>query len=367
MQGMQPENQIGSIAVGGPAPVTITLPDGKTREYPGPVSGAEIAASIGPGLAKAAVLMKIDGELKDLATTVSRNARIAIVTRDQPEALETLRHDAAHVLAEAAKELYPDVQVTFGPATETGFYYDFARPQPFTPEDLEKIEARMHEIVKRDEAISRAVWSRDDAVAYFKSIGENYKAEWIGEIPKDEEISVYRQGGFTDLCVGPHLPSTGRLGQAFKLTKVAGAYWRGDARNAQLQRVYGTAWGSEKELAQYLTQLEEAEKRDHRRLGKELDLFHQQEEAVGSVFWHPKGWRIWRTIETYLRDRLERAGYVEVRTPQLIDRSLWEASGHWEKFRENMFIAQSADERILAVKPMNCPGHIQIFRQGLRS
>jgi threonyl-tRNA synthetase len=367
MQGMQPENQIGSIAVGGPAPVTITLPDGKTREYPGPVSGAEIAASIGPGLAKAAVLMKIDGELKDLATTVSRNARIAIVTRDQPEALETLRHDAAHVLAEAAKELYPDVQVTFGPATETGFYYDFARPQPFTPEDLEKIEARMHEIVKRDEAISRAVWSRDDAVAYFKSIGENYKAEWIGEIPKDEEISVYRQGGFTDLCVGPHLPSTGRLGQAFKLTKVAGAYWRGDANNAQLQRVYGTAWGSEKELAQYLTMLEEAEKRDHRRLGKELDLFHQQEEAVGSVFWHPKGWRIWRTIETYLRDRLERAGYVEVRTPQLIDRSLWEASGHWEKFRENMFIAQSADERILAVKPMNCPGHIQIFRQGLRS
>jgi threonyl-tRNA synthetase len=331
------------------------------------VSGAEIAASIGPGLAKAAVLMKIDGELKDLATIVARDARIAIVTRDQPEALETLRHDAAHVLAEAAKELYPDVQVTFGPSTETGFYYDFARAQPFTPEDLEKIEARMHEIVKRDETISRAVWSRDEAVAYFKSIGENYKAEWIGEIPASEEISVYTHGGFTDLCVGPHLPSTGRLGQAFKLTKVAGAYWRGDARNAQLQRVYGTAWGSEKELAQYLTQIEEAEKRDHRRLGKELDLFHQQEEAVGSVFWHPNGWRLWRTIETYLRHRLEHAGYVEVRTPQLIDRSLWEASGHWEKFRENMFIAQSADERVLAVKPMNCPGHIQIFRQGLRS
>jgi threonyl-tRNA synthetase len=367
MQGMKPASQIGSTAAGGPAPVTITLPDGKTRQYPGPVSGAEIAASIGPGLAKAAVLMKIDGELKDLATIVSRDARIAIVTRDQPEALETLRHDAAHVLAEAAKELYPDVQVTFGPSTETGFYYDFARSQPFTPEDLEKIEARMHEIVKRDEAISRAVWSRDEAVAYFKSIGEIYKAEWIGEIPATEEISVYTHGGFTDLCVGPHLPSTGRLGQAFKLTKVAGAYWRGDARNAQLQRVYGTAWGSEKELAQYLTQIEEAEKRDHRRLGKELDLFHQQEEAVGSVFWHPKGWRLWRTIETYLRHRLEHAGYVEVRTPQLIDRSLWEASGHWEKFRENMFIAQSADERVLAVKPMNCPGHIQIFRQGLRS
>ncbi|MDB5407299.1 MAG: threonine--tRNA ligase [Rhodospirillales bacterium] len=364
---MQPENQFGSSAASGAAPVTITLPDGKTREYPGPVTGAEIAASIGPGLAKAAVLMKIDGELKDLATPVARDARVAIVTRDQPEALETLRHDAAHVLAEAAKELYPDVQVTFGPSTETGFYYDFARDQPFTPEDLEKIEARMHEIVKRDETISRAVWSRDEAVAYFKSIGENYKAEWIGEIPKDEEISVYRQGGFTDLCVGPHLPSTGRLGQAFKLTKVAGAYWRGDARNAQLQRVYGTAWGSEKDLAQYLTMLEEAEKRDHRRLGKELDLFHQQEEAVGSVFWHPKGWRLWLTIENYLRGRLERAGYVEVKTPQLLDRSLWEASGHWEKFRDAMFVAQSADERILAVKPMSCPGHVQIFRQGLKS
>jgi threonyl-tRNA synthetase len=364
---MQPENQIGSAAAGGPAPVTITLPDGKTRTYPGPVTGAEIAASIGPGLAKAAVLMRIDGELKDLATVVARDARVAIVTRDQPEALETLRHDAAHVMAEAAKELYPDVQVTFGPATENGFYYDFARAQPFTPEDLEKIEARMREIVKRDEPISREVWSRDDAVAYFKSIGENYKAEWIGEIPADEEISVYKQGGFTDLCVGPHLPSTGRLGQAFKLTKVAGAYWRGDARNAQLQRVYGTAWATDKDLAQYLTMLEEAEKRDHRRLGRELDLFHQQEEAIGSVFWHPKGWRLWRIIENYLRGRLERAGYVEVKTPQLLDRSLWEASGHWEKFRDNMFIAQSADERVLAVKPMNCPGHVQIFRQGLKS
>jgi threonyl-tRNA synthetase len=364
---MQPENQIGSPAAGEPAPVTITLPDGKTRSYPGPVTGAEIAASIGPGLAKAAVLMRIDGELKDLATLATRDAKVAIVTRDQPEALETLRHDAAHVLAEAAKELYPDVQVTFGPATETGFYYDFARAQPFTPEDLEKIEARMREIVKRDEAISRAVWSRDDAVAYFKSIGESYKAEWIGEIPADEEISVYTHGGFTDLCVGPHLPSTGRLGQAFKLTKVAGAYWRGDARNAQLQRVYGTAWGNDKDLAQYLTMLDEAEKRDHRRLGRELDLFHQQEEAVGSVFWHPKGWRLWLTIESYLRARLEHAGYVEVKTPQLLDRSLWEASGHWEKFRDAMFIAQSAEERILAVKPMSCPGHVQIFRQGLRS
>ena len=347
--------------------VTITLPDGKTRAYPGPVTGSEIAASIGPGLAKAAIVMRVDGALKDLSATVASDARIAIVTRDSPEALEVLRHDAAHVLAEAAKELYPDVQVTFGPATETGFYYDFARPTPFTPEDLEKLEARMREIVKRDEPITREVWSRDEAVTFFKSIGEAYKAEWISEIPAEEEISIYKQGKFVDLCVGPHLPSTGKLGQAFKLTKVAGAYWRGDARNAQLQRVYGTAWANEKDLERYLTLLEEAEKRDHRRLGRELDLFHQQEEAVGSVFWHPKGWTLWRIIENYLRHRLGHEGYQEVKTPQLLDRALWEASGHWEKFRENMFIAQSADEKMLALKPMNCPGHVQIFRQGLKS
>src|SRR6266849_1623300 len=348
-------------------PVTITLPDGATRTYAAPVSGAEIAASIGPGLAKAAVVMRVDGVLKDLTAPIERDAKIAIVTRDSAEALELLRHDAAHVLAEAAKELYPDVQVTFGPATETGFYYDFARDAPFTPDDLAKLEARMHEIVQRDEAITREVWSRDQAVAFFKSIGEKYKAEWIGEIPPDEAITIYKQGRFVDLCVGPHLPSTGKLGQAFKLMKVAGAYWRGDAENAQLQRVYGTAWASDKDLARYLTVLEEAEKRDHRRLGRELDLFHQQEEAVGSVFWHPKGWTLWRVIENYLRARLEAGGYVEVKTPQLLDRALWEASGHWEKFRENMFIAQSADERVLALKPMNCPGHVQIFRQGLKS
>jgi threonyl-tRNA synthetase len=347
--------------------VTITLPDGATRSYPGPVTGAEIAASIGPGLAKAAIVMRVDGELKDLSAPIESDARIAIITRDSPEALEVLRHDAAHVLAEAAKELYPDVQVTFGPATETGFYYDFARDEPFTPDDLAKLEARMREIVQRDETITREVWSRDDAVAFFKSIGEKYKAEWIGEIPPEEPITIYKQGRFVDLCVGPHLPSTGKLGQAFKLMKVAGAYWRGDARNAQLQRVYGTAWASDKDLARYLTVLEEAEKRDHRRLGRELDLFHQQEEAVGSVFWHPKGWTLWRTIENYLRARLEHGGYVEVKTPQLLDRALWEASGHWEKFRENMFIAQSADEKVLALKPMNCPGHVQIFRQGLKS
>ena len=270
-------------------------------------------------------------------------------------------------MAEAVKELYPETQVTFGPATETGFYYDFARAEPFTPEDLEKIEARMHEIVGRDEKISREVWDRDAAAEFFRSIGESYKAEYIGEIPQGEEISLYRQGDFVDLCVGPHLPSTGCLGQAFKLMSVAGAYWRGDPKNAQLQRIYGTAWASNKELEQYLFRLEEAERRDHRRLGRELDLFHIGEEAVGSVFWHPKGWTLFRIIENYLRMRLDAAGYLEVKGPQLLDRSLWEASGHWENFRENMFIAESRDERVLAIKPMNCPGHVLIFRDRLRS
>jgi threonyl-tRNA synthetase len=348
-------------------PVAVTLPDGSVRKFPGPVSGAELAKSIGPGLAKAALALKVNGSAKDLAAVIDRDAKVAIVTRTSPEALELLRHDAAHVMAEAAKELFPDVQVTFGPATETGFYYDFARDHPFTPEDLAKLEQRMHEIVDRDESITREVWSRDDAVRFFRSIGEKYKAEWIQEIPPDEEISIYRQGKFVDLCTGPHLPSTGKLGHAFKVMKVAGAYWRGDARNQQLQRVYGTAFPEQKQLDAYLHQLEEAEKRDHRRLGRELDLFHQQEEAVGSVFWHPKGWTLWRIMENYLRRRLEKAGYREVKGPQLLDRTLWEASGHWEKIRENMFIAQSADERVLALKPMNCPGHVLIFRQGLKS
>jgi threonyl-tRNA synthetase len=347
--------------------INITLPDGTVKVFPGPVSGEEVAAAIGPRLAKAALAVKIDGAVKDLATTIDRDASLAILTRDAEESLEILRHDAAHALAEAAKELYPDVQVTFGPATETGFYYDFYRETPFTPEDLERLEVRMREIVDRDEKITREVWSRDEAVDFFKKQGERFKAEWIGEIPADEDISVYKQGNFVDLCTGPHLPSTGKLGKAFKLTKVAGAYWRGDPTNPQLQRVYGTAWRDEKELKAYLTMLEEAEKRDHRRLGRELDLFHQQEEAVGSVFWHPKGWTLWRTVENYLRNRLQANGYVEVKTPQLLDRHLWEQSGHWEKFRENMFIAQSADERVLALKPMNCPGHVQIFRTGLRS
>jgi threonyl-tRNA synthetase len=351
----------------GSAPIVVTLPDGKRLEFSGPVTGCEIAAAIGPGLAKAAIAVRVDGRPRDLATVIDRDAAVAIITRDSAEGLEILRHDAAHVMAEAVKELYPDTQVTFGPATETGFYYDFARAEPFTPDDLEKIEARMRDIVRRDEKITREVWERDAAVAFFRDLGESYKAEYIGEIPEGAEISLYRQGDFVDLCVGPHLPSTGCLGQAFKLTNVAGAYWRGDPKNAQLQRVYGTAWASQKELDQYLFQLEEAERRDHRRLGRELDLFHMSEEAVGSIFWHPKGWTLFRVIENYLRMRLDAAGYLEVKGPQLLDRSLWEASGHWEKFRENMFIAESRDEKVLALKPMNCPGHVLIFRNRLRS
>ena len=353
----------------GSSPVAITLPDGSVRQFPGPVTGGELAASIGPGLAKAAVAIKIDGgEPKDLSVSITRDSKIAILTRDAPEAIEIIRHDAAHVMAEAVKELYPETQVTFGPSTDTGFYYDFARPTPFTPDDLVLIEKRMHEIVDRDETITREEMDRDRAVQFFADKGEKYKAEWIHDIPRDEAISLYHQGKFTDLCAGPHLPSTGKLGHAFKLMKVAGAYWRGDAKNAQLQRVYGTAWANEKELKQHLFQLEEAEKRDHRRLGKELDLFHQQEEAVGAVFWHPKGWTLYRIIENYVRDRIEKAGYVEVRTPQLVDRSLWEASGHWEKFRDAMFTIEDKDsDRVLAVKPMNCPCHVQIFRQHLHS
>jgi threonyl-tRNA synthetase len=351
----------------GHAPLGVILPDGKRLEFAGPISGADIAAAIGPGLAKAAIAVRVDGRPRDLATVVDRDAPVAIITREMPEGLEILRHDAAHIMAEAVKELYPDTQVTFGPATETGFYYDFARNEPFTPEDLERIEARMHEIVGRDERITREVWDRDAAIAFFDGIGESYKAEYISEIPEGEEISLYRQGDFVDLCVGPHLPSTGYLGQAFKLMNVAGAYWRGDPRNAQLQRIYGTAWASQKDLDHYLFQLEEAERRDHRRLGRELDLFHIGEEAVGSVFWHPKGWRLFRIIENYLRMRLDAAGYLEVKGPQLLDRSLWEASGHWEKFRENMFIAESRDDKVLALKPMNCPGHVLIFRNRLHS
>ena len=350
-----------------PGPVAVTLPNGRRLRFDAPITGREVASTIGPGLARAAIAIRVDGKPCDLATVIDRDAAVAVIARDTPDGLEILRHDAAHVMAEAVKELYPDTQVTFGPATETGFYYDFARNEPFTPDDLEKIEARMREIVRRDEKITREVWDRDAAIAFFRDIGESYKAEYIGEIPPEEELSLYRQGSFVDLCTGPHLPSTGYLGQAFKLMNVAGAYWRGDSRNAQLQRIYGTAWANQKELDQYLFRLEEAERRDHRRLGRELELFHLQEEAVGSVFWHPKGWTLFRIIENYLRNRLHAAGYQEVKAPQLLDRSLWEASGHWENFRESMFIAETRDKRVLAVKPMNCPGHVLIFRNRLRS
>ena len=346
--------------------VAITLPDGTVKGFDGPVTGLAVAESIGPRLTKDALAVKVDGELRDLARDIPEDAAVEIVTRRAPEALELLRHDAAHVLAEAVQELYPETQVTFGPATEDGFYYDFARAEPFTPEDLERIETRMHEIVDRDEAINREVWDRQEAIRFFADSGEKYKAQHIETLPADETITVYRQGGWQDLCLGPHLPSTGRLGHAFKLLRISGAYWRGDSRNEQLQRVYGTAWRDEKELKAYLTMLEEAEKRDHRRLGREMNLFHLQPEATGSTFWHAKGWTLYRVVEAYMRRRLEAGDYVEVKTPQLIDRTLWEASGHWEKFREHMFIAESED-RTLAVKPMNCPAHVQIFRQGITS
>jgi len=344
----------------------ITLPDGATRAYDAPVTGTTVATDIGKRLAKDALALKVDGVLRDLAHPIDGDSRVEIVTRGHPDALMLLRHDAAHVLAEAVQELYPSAQVTFGPATEDGFYYDFAHDEPFTPEDLEAIEARMHEIVERDEPLTREVWPRDEAVRHFQAIGEKYKAEHIQSLPDGEPISIYRQGDWLDLCLGPHLPSTGRLGHAFKLLRVSGAYWRGDSRNEQLQRIYGTAWETDKQLQAYLTQLEEAAKRDHRRLGRELGLFHQQEEAVGSTFWHPAGWRLWQTIEAYLRRRLGVAGYQEVKTPQLYDRQLWEASGHWEKFHEHMFIAES-EHRTLAVKPMNCPGHVLLYRQGIKS
>ena len=348
--------------------VALTLPDGQVRQYDAAVSGADVAADIGPGLAKAALAIRVNGDLWDLSRDLGDDADIAIVTAKDEDAvvLDLLRHDAAHVLAEAAKELYPDIQVTIGPAISDGFYYDFSRDEPFTPEDLEAMEARMHEIVDRNEEVTREVWDRDAAIELFKSMGEHYKAEIISEIPGDEPITLYRQGEFIDLCRGPHLPSTGKLGHAFKLTKLAGAYWRGDARNEMLQRVYGTAWRNEKELKAYLHRLEEAERRDHRRLGREMDLFHFQEEAAGMAFWHPKGWTLYRTVEAYMRRTLEAAGYVEVKTPQLVDRMLWEASGHWEKFRENMYTSES-EERIFALKPMNCPCHVQIFNQGVKS
>ncbi|MGB0689191.1 MAG: threonine--tRNA ligase [Candidatus Puniceispirillum sp.] len=345
----------------------ITLPDGSVRSFDAPVTPADVAADIGPGLAKAALLATVDGEEWDLTRTVDADVKMALITAKDDAALALLRHDCAHVMAEAVLELYPETQVTIGPAIENGFYYDFHRETAFSEDDLAAIEKRMHEIVDRDEAITRHVWTRDEAVAFYEKNNEPFKVELVAAIPADETVTFYKQGDFIDLCRGPHLPSTGKLGHAFKLMKVAGAYWRGDSDRPMLQRIYGTAWRTEKELNAYLHMLEEAEKRDHRKLGKQLNLFHLQEEATGAVFWDSKGWFIYREIEAYVRRRLEQAGYGEVKTPQLVDRTLWEASGHWDKFRENMFTAQSEDERTLALKPMNCPCHVQIFRQGIKS
>ena len=346
----------------------ITLPDGSIRRFDGPVTGADVAASIGPGLARAALAMELDGALVDLGREIAHDARVVFVTRKDARALELIRHDAAHVLAEAVQSLYPATQVTIGPAIEHGFYYDFARNEPFTPEDFPAIEARMREIVAKGAPFTREVWPRDEAIAFFEARGERFKAELIGDLPQGEPISIYRQGEWLDLCRGPHMRATSDVGGAFKLMRVAGAYWRGDHRNPMLTRIYGTAWRDAGELEAHLRQLEEAERRDHRRIGREMDLFHIQEEATGSIFWHPKGWRLYTVLQDYMRRAQTRGGYDEVRTPQLVDRSLWEASGHWENYREHMFIATVEDEdKSLALKPMNCPCHVQIFRHGLRS
>jgi len=347
--------------------IDLKFPDGHARSFDDGTTGADVAAAISPSLAKKALLAKLDGELLDLKRPLPHGGAIEIVTRDAPEALEVIRHDTAHILAEAVQELFPDTQVTIGPNVEDGFYYDFARAEPFSLDDLASIEARMREIVDRDEAIEREVWDRGEAVAHFRGIGEAYKAEIIESIPGGEPITVYRQGAWKDLCRGPHLPSTRHVGKAFKLTKLAGAYWRGDQRNAQLQRIYGTAWASDADLAAHLKRIEEAEKRDHRKVGAAMDLFHIQEEGRGMVFWHPKGWTLYRTLVDYMRRRLEKAGYAEVKTPQILDRSLWERSGHWEKFHSSMFVCETDEGETLCVKPMNCPGHVQIFNHGQRS
>ena len=346
--------------------IKLTLPDGSIREFVAGITGLEIAKSIAISLAKTALAIRVDGELCDLSRQISSNCQIEIITpKSGGAALEIIRHDCAHLMAEAVKELYPETQVTIGPAIENGFYYDFARAEPFTLEDLAKIEVKMREISNRGEVITREEWQRDEAVSFFEKIGEKYKAEIIASIPEGQIISLYRQGNFIDLCRGPHAPSTSHV-KHFKLMKLAGAYWRGDSKNQMLQRIYGTAWESEDSLKNYLHVLEEAEKRDHRKLGRTLDLFHIQEEATGSVFWHHKGYILYREIENYIRTKIEKASYIEVKTPQLIDRVLWEKSGHWEKFHDNMFIAES-ENRLLAVKPMNCPGHVQIFNQSLKS
>lgn len=354
------------------AEITVRLPDGKTMTLPTPATGGDVAAKIGAGLAKAALAVKLNGQQLDLSRELYEDGDIEIITRKSPEALELIRHDCAHVLAEAVQTLFPGTQVTIGPNIDNGFFYDFARNQPFTPEDFPAIEAKMKEIIARDAKFERVVWPRDKAIAHFKSIGENYKAEIIQDLPEDQTITVYKQGEWQDLCRGPHMPSTGHVGPAFKLMKVAGAYWRGDSNNAMLTRIYGTAWRDQKELDAYLLQIEEAEKRDHRKLGREMDLFHMQEEAVGSVFWHDKGWTIYRTLENYIRSRIEKAGYKEVRTPQLFDSSLFKASGHWDMYGDNMFKVRDThgaedQQKMMGIKPMNCPAHVQIFNQGLKS
>jgi threonyl-tRNA synthetase len=345
--------------------IQVTLPDGSRREFPGPVTVAEVAASIGAGLAKAAIAGRVDGRLVDTSRLVSQDASVAIVTDKEADGLEVIRHSTAHLLAYAVKELFPEAQVTIGPVVENGFYYDFSYKRPFTPADLQAIEQRMAELARKDEPVLRRVLPRDEAIAHFKAQGEHYKAELIGSIPAGEEVSLYREGGFEDLCRGPHVPSTGRL-RHFKLMKVAGAYWRGDQANEQLQRIYGTAWASKDELQGYLRMLEEAEKRDHRKLGRELDLFHLDEHSPGTVFWHPKGWTVWQMVEQYMRRVYQDNGYQEVKGPQILDRALWEKTGHWDKYRDSMFTTES-EKRDYALKPMNCPGHILIFKQGIKS
>ena len=344
----------------------ITLPDGSQRQYDQPVSVAEVAASIGAGLAKAALAGRVDGNLVDTSCRIERDAALAIVTDKDPAALEIIRHSTAHLLAQAVQALFPDAQVTIGPVIEDGFYYDFAYKRPFTPEDIASIEAKMHALAAENLTVARREMQRDEAVALFKTMGEHYKAEIIASIPSNEPISLYGQGEWFDLCRGPHVPATGKL-KAFKLMKIAGAYWRGDSRNEMLQRIYGTAWLNDKDLKDYLHRLEEAEKRDHRRIGRELDLFHFQEEAPGAVFWHPKGWQIFQTLINFMRERQAAAGYEEVSAPEIMESTLWQQSGHLEKFGENMYLTKTPDERTFAIKPMNCPGHVQIFKQGIRS
>ena len=347
--------------------IIITFPDGNKKEVNKGINGLELASQISKSLAKESVAIKLNNEIKDIILPINSDASVAILKRDNEETLELIRHDCAHVMAEAVQELYPGTQVTIGPAIENGFYYDFARNEPFTLSDLPKIEKKMHEIIQRNESFIREVWSKDKVIKYFKDKGENYKVELINDLPANEEISIYKQGNWLDLCRGPHMVSTKHIGKAFKLMKVAGAYWRGDSSNAMLTRIYGTAWATEKELEQHLSQIEEAEKRDHRKLGKEMDLFHFQEEAPGAVFWHPKGWTLFQSLINYMRSRQDKAGYVETNTPDMMDKSLWETSGHWDKFSDMMFRTEAKDDKIYAIKPMNCPGAVEIFKQGLKS